>query len=451
MEAEIKRGEAGWRDAWRWLWLLVLVALVLGGCQKRPRVEVISPKRGEIRESFSEPARTRLERTWLVSMPIGGRIGRIDLEPGDHVTTGQTLAEFDVLPLKTAANEARAAVEQLQAELRLNAYDALEQTALVEARAFVEATSQTLKASDAQVAAQDARSRRANLELERIERLSKTQTVAVKELDDARLAAETALIDLRRQQFLRAAMTAVMVIAQLGPEYIEKWLVRKHLQRDSLTAQLAQARERVARAEHDLQLARLESPIAGVVLERREQGDGTLPVGQALLLLGNLEFLEAVADVLTQDALRLTTGSLVELEAAARRPAIRGHVKRIEPQGFTKLSSLGVEQQRVHVLIALDEHPADLGVGYRLDARFYTATRAGALIVPRFSVLQAPDQSFYVFKVSGGVLKHQPVEIGLRNDLQMEVVRGLSEADTLVAAPDTTLSGGEEVQAVRQQ
>jgi HlyD family secretion protein len=261
------------------------------------------------------------------------------------------------------------------------------------------------------------------------------------------------------------------------------------LEREALVHQVAQAKAKLARAQHDLELADIRSPIDGVVLERYEQGDRTLPAGEKLLLVGNLDELEAVADVLTQDALRIGVGSEVSISpytAALGLEPIPGRVKRIEPQGFTKTSSLGVEQQRVVVIITIgSEETRDegrgtrgegrgardaggfprppslvprppLGVGYRMQARFFTGSKTDALIVPRFSVLQAApstklravsmvesaDRSFYVFKVVDGRLKRQAVRIGIRSDLELEVTEGLSPDDAIVAEPDTTMKDG---------
>jgi multidrug efflux pump subunit AcrA (membrane-fusion protein) len=91
-----------------------------------------------------------------------------------------------------------------------------------------------------------------------------------------------------------------------------------------------------------------------------------------------------------------------------------------------------------------------LGVGYRLQARFFTGSKADALIVPRFSVMQAPDRSFYVFKVVDGRLEKQPVTIGLRSDLDLEVVKGLSEHDLIVAQPDAAMKEGMNVKIMSE-
>jgi len=419
--------------------LAVLGALLAGCGGAGTKVEVTAPSRGEIQESFAEPARTRLAKKYPITMPVSGRIARIDLEPGDEVKVGAALVEFDRLPLERGAAEARAAVAELEARIAVQDDERVEEISLTTAKSTAEAAAEALKVAIAQIAASNARLERAMKELARMEKLAKTQTVSQSALDDARLNVETLQSELKQYESLRDQAKANLAAVGLGPTSIERQLERKRLGREVLEHQLEQTRARLARAEHDLQLADIRAPIDGLVLEKYQEGDSALLAGQPLLLLGNMAELEVIADVLTQDALSLGPGSPVILEPAAGRERIPGKVDRIEPAGFTKLSSLGVEQQRVNVIVSFAGSHEDLGVGYRLQARFITGSKSDALIVPRFSVMQAPDRSFYVFKVVRGKLVHQPVTIGLRGDLEMEVTDGLSETDVIVAVPDTKM------------
>ena len=152
-----------------------------------------------------------------------------------------------------------------------------------------------------------------------------------------------------------------------------------------------------------------------------------------------------VAEVLTQDALRLTIDTEVHLTATGLGESLDGRVKRVEPAGFTKLSSLGVEQQRVQVIVTPARRPPSLGVGYRLQARFFTGRKPDALIVPRFSVLQGVNGEHYVFKVVDDELVRQAVKVGLRNDLDFEILDGLSPEERIVATPDTEMREGDPV------
>ena len=431
--------------------VVVLFFLIfLNACNKPREIETAKPYSGEIRESFSEPAKTRLAKTWPITMPIDGRIERIELEPGDAVKAQQELVKFDALSLNQSVVEARASVKEFEENIKVQENEALENTAKIDALQSIKAAQESLKAAAAQVEAEQKRSVRANKELVRIEKLFNERAVPEGSLDDARLHAETSLIELRKQEFYLTAFRFVLVAIKLGPQAIDDWLGRKAMQKQVYVQQLAQAQARLARAEHDLRLARIHSPIEGVVLERFEQGDSTLSAGQRLLLLGSLDELEVIADVLTQDAMRLQPGSRVILKPASRLEPLEGRVKKIEPAGFTKLSSLGVEQQRVNVIVWIAKRPKNLGVGYRVQARFITGEKKQALIVPRTAVMQAPDGSYYVFKVTGGTLSKAVVEIGLRSDLELEITRGLSEADAIVAVPDTTLKEGEAVEAVSE-
>lgn len=434
----------GIRSGWRFMLSVVLI-IAVSGCSGT-EVKVISPVKGAIDESFTEPARTRLEKTYPITMPVSGRIFRIELEPGDPVEKGGILVEYDGAPLEKAVEEAEAVVCSLEAEIGVKDDNSIENTARIEALAAIQAAEEALKAADEQVAAEKARANRAEKEFHRMTALKKQQAIPQSQMDDTILQAETSNIEWKRQKFYRAALKAIMVAIRLGPRYIDTYLGRKTLERKVLVHKLEEAKAVLARAEHDLRLASVVSPIDGVVLKRMQQGDSTLPAGQELLLLGDLRDMEVVADVMTQDALKLRDGGKVSLHPAMGRKDIPGRVKRIEPAGFTKLSSLGVEQQRVNVIVSFTGDHSGLGVGYRLQARFFTGSKSNALKVPRYSVMQAPDRSFYVLKVLDGKLKKQPVQIGLRSDLELEIIQGLTEKDVIVARPDADLKEGAKVE-----
>ena len=256
--------------------LFLPIAVLLAGCSAGMELETITPRRGEIREYFDEPARTRIAREYLIAMPLDGRIGRIELEPGDAVSKGQQLIPFDRLPAEEMVREAQSALAELEQQLVLNAYDEIEKSMRIELEATVQAARDVLRATDAQVEASGARARRAEKEHARIASLAEKGSVSHQQLDDAALLAETAVIDLREQEMMRAAFHTLFTAIKLGPEYIDEWLGRKRIESKVVGQQLSQARARLARAEHDLALSQILSPIDGVVLERFEQGGRTI-------------------------------------------------------------------------------------------------------------------------------------------------------------------------------
>ncbi len=425
--------------------LALSLASLLIACEQVQEIKLISPQQGEIQAFFTEPARTRLTQSWPVRMPVSGNIKHISHQPGDQVTIGQHLVEIDQLPFQESVTEAKAIVAELEQQLHINAFDNIEKTIHTETLATIDAARDALQASKAKIESQTIRRRQARKDLQRDLELSRENSISQQQLDNSRLLAETADIDLKREAFTHEAMNTLFTAVKLGPQYVEQWLARKKLQREVIVQQLEQARSRLALAKYQLQLARITAPITGIVLKRHEQGNGFFTAGHPLLLLGNRNDLEVISEVLTEDAMRLTPGLPVELTAYKQKEILTGTVKRIEPAGFSKRSSLGVEQQKVNVIISLQNPPQNLGIGYRLQARFIINRQRKALIIPRFSVLQNEDDEYYVFKLKSGKLFQQKVSIGISNDRQIEILSGLEPIDRIVATPDATLSKGQRI------
>lgn len=423
------------------------LAISLGGCGGQ-EVEVTPPRRAEIVESFTEPAETRHRRTRTVHAPLDGRIGRIDLEPGDPVEEGQALVEFDATPYGLAVEEAEAAVEQFKAQLRVHDSDAIENSLLASAEAIVEAARDTVAAAQAETEAERARFEYAAKQLERTKQTVGVGAVTETDLDDAQLLHDTARIALGRQQFMEKALEAFLAATELGPATIRQYLDRKQLERNVIERQLANAEARLSIARHDMGLAEVVAPAGGVVLRRFTRGEGVFSAGTPLVEIGAPEHLEAKAEVLTGDALLLEPGGEVELDPGRGLNALRGRIERIEPAAFTKRSALGVEQQRVNVVIEFVDPPERLGVGYRVHARFVLARTEDALVAPRFSVLEAPDGERYVFKVVDGRLVRQGVKVGLEGELEVEIVDGVTEEDMIARTPDVDMEDGARVRPV---
>jgi HlyD family secretion protein len=428
--------------------LILLLAAALQGCRGEIEVETVKPRCESIEESFTDPARTRLKHTYLITMPLTARIARIDLEPGDRVKKSQRLAETDVVPFEQAVVESRASVAALEAKMAVTDDNRLENSALEELNSTLDAMDELVKAAALQVSAEEARFGHAQKELQRMESLTETQAVSESQVDDAQLHAETSLIDFRKEQFNLAATRAIHAATAVWPRAVQEYMDREQLEKRITQHELTEAKSRLARFEHDLGLTSLLSPIDGVVLERYEQGDGLLAAGTPLMLLGDLNEIEVVADILTQNATRIDPGSPVLFTATGDAGMLRGKVKGVEPSGFTKLSSLGVEQQRVNVIISLEKRPEKLGVGFRLQARFVSGIKEDALVVDRESVLQDTDRSYFVWKIENNVLSKQPVKLGLRSDRRLEITQGLTEEDSLVKQPTALLSAGMRVKTI---
>ncbi len=419
---------------------VLVVVLFLQGCGTED-CDTITAGRRTMVEDLVERGRTRLSKTYPVAMPVSGEIGRIDLEPGDEVKKGRQLAAFDLLPFEKRLLEAEAKVAEMKAVLKVHRNDALENTMLEEMHKAVAAAEDALNASDAELEVFEACLARTKKELQRIRALSETDVVDERALDDAVLAHETAQLGLKRERFNRAAFNTIVSAVRLGPELVNEYIERKHMERDQLENRLRQAEAALELARHARGKAVVRSPIDGVVLERYELGSRWLPEGALLLRLGRPADLEVVVDVLTGDALRIKAEMKAEIIAGKGEVKGAASVQRIEPAGFTKYSALGVEQQRVNVILDLDEALVSrLGAEYRLEVRFLLERKENALVVPRYSVLQAPDETYYVIVMQDGDLYRRDVMIGLRNDREFEILDGLAGSETIVAVPDAGLT-----------
>ena len=165
--------------------------------------------------------------------------------------------------------------------------------------------------------------------------------------------------------------------------------------------------------------------------------------------------MEVEADVLTQDATAITVGSAVDIEGSAiGAEPIRGTVARIFPQGFMKVSSLGVEQQRVRVIIKFDADDLNrlraqgskLGVDYRVRVKIYTAEKTDALTVDRSAVFRGPTGDWEAFVIRKGRARKVRLEVGLSNDFKVEILSGLEDGDWVIPAPDSSITDGRRVE-----
>ena len=203
----------------------------------------------------------------------------------------------------------------------------------------------------------------------------------------------------------------------------------------------------------------MTSPVDGIVLERAVTVEQFISAGTLLLKIGRLADLEIETDILSQDVVHVRPGDRVEIYGPAVGRAVghgvRGTVARVFPAGFTKVSSLGVEQQRVKVIVTfepdeLEKLLADrhLGVDYRVRTRIFAAHQSDALIVPRSALFRGPDNGWQVFVVRNGRAILQTIEVGLNNDEAAAITSGLSDGEPVILAPEHSLISGTRVQPI---
>jgi HlyD family secretion protein len=382
----------------------VLLALALLAWAFAPRplaVEVGVADRGLFETLIVEEGRTRLRQTYTVSAPLTGRLARITLEPGDAVavdapvaTLTPTLApmlderterELAARVQAAQANVQRAASQAEAARVALTqAGSAMRRSALLVEKGFVS----PIQAESDQLA---------------VEAAQKALDAAV----EGRKVAEFELA---------VARSAVAAVGGPGGGVARRFDV--------------------------------QAPVAGRVLRVLQPSEGVVALGTPLLEIGDTAQMEVVAELLTADALQARPGSAVRIEDWGGDGGLEGRVRAVEPAAFTKVSALGVEEQRVLVHIEITSDPARwqaLGDAFRVGVRIVTESVADALRVPVSAVFPRPEGGHGVFVIDGGRARVVPVTLGGRNGEHAWVRDGLTAGDTVIVYPPAAVADGVKV------
>ncbi|HSB35015.1 MAG TPA: efflux RND transporter periplasmic adaptor subunit [Nitrospirota bacterium] len=386
-------------------WILVfafLAAIVLAiGYAFLPGpvpVEVVKASRGRLIVTVREEGKTRVVDRFTVSSPLAGIARRVALEVGDRVSKGQSLVDIDPAPPPFLDLRRKEAAE-----------------------AKVRAAQASLESAGEQERVAAAKEEYARSTFERTAKLHESGF----ESRDALEAAETGARQARAE--LGSSKSAVSVARS------ELEAARAELL--SATAKEApKTRERVA----------VRSPVEGSVLAVHHKSEGAVREGEALVTIGDPRSLEVEVDVLSTDAVRIRPGSRVLFTRWGGEPALEGKVRSVEPAGFTKVSALGVEEQRVLVIadiVSPREAWARLGDGYRLEADFVLWEGEGILQVPSAALFRH-GEGWAVFAADGGRAKLRPVQTGQRSGQSAQVLSGLSEGAPVIVHPSEQVRDG---------
>jgi len=375
----------------------VALLLVIALWPSSVGVDVATAKRGSMRVTVDEEGETRVHDRFVVSAPVAGEVLRIELEPGDPVRRGETvLATFQP-----------AAPNPLDVRSR------------AEAEAGVAAARAALGSARAERERAEAALRLARSELGRSRELAEQKIVSRQDLESKETEARGAEEAMRAAEFGVASAMHQLEMAQ---------------------ARLLQATGggRGSRA------IEIHSPIDGVVFKRYRESEAVVPAGEPLLELGDPHHLEIVSDLLSTDAVKVTPGDPVLIDQWGGDRTLRGRVRLVEPSGFMKISALGVEEQRVNVIVAFEDPEeawAALGDGYRVEVRVVIWEGQDVLQVPTSSLFRRGER-WAVFAVDSGRARVRTVGIGQRNGLSAQVLSGLEDGDTVVVHPSDSLEDG---------
>ncbi|MCY4596640.1 MAG: HlyD family efflux transporter periplasmic adaptor subunit [Bryobacterales bacterium] len=357
--------------------------------------------RGRLIVTLDEEGETRVRDRYVVSAPLLGKVLRIELEPGDRVQAGSTvLARF----------------QPTDPEF-------LDERALAEAEANVKTSEAAVNRTRVDLSRALAEEEHATSELRRYQRLHQDGLLADDRMEAVRLRKQTA------DETVRAAESSIAV-AQAELERSRTALIR------------------VDAARHEQRAIDLKSPINGVVLRRLRESTSVVPAGEPLLEIADPEKLEIVSDMLSTDAVRIRPGHQVLIEQWGGDRTLTGRVRKVEPFGFTKISALGVEEQRVNVIVDFEdvrEAWEALGDGYRVEIRVVIWEEDDVLKIPSSSLFRHGEKWAVYTVDSLSLATLQEVEVGQRNAREAQVLKGLAEGDQVIAYPNDQIEAGVEV------
>lgn len=389
----VKRGFYG-------LFATAIVAAIAAAWIPRPlAVEAASVVSGSLRVTVDEDGQARIKDRYVVSAPIAGSLARIGLDPGDRVKQGDILARLEPIA-----------------------------PALLDARGRATATAKLAQAVSAQ-------------------RQSRIQSEQGKTTADY-ASGEAAR---SRQLFERGAGSR----AQLDQAELSERRANQEYTSLRFAARVADFEVEMSRAALDhlpgsrggtAQLT-IPSPITGKVLKILHKSEGVVQPGAPLFEVGDPLALEVVIDVLTSDAARIRPGANVVLDGWGGT-ALAGRVRRMEPSAFTRMSALGVEEQRVNLLVDLlspQEHWRELGDGYRVEA--HVVVWEGTVLKAPASALFRQEAGWALFRIDAGVARLTPITIGQRTAHEVEVLTGLSLGQKLIVYPSDHVKDGIKVVA----
>jgi HlyD family secretion protein len=379
--------------------LIVVFLMIYGFLPRTLAVDIASVTRGPLQVTIEEEGRTRLKERFTLSAPTAGYMRRVHVKVGDSVTKGQVVAVLE--PLRSQALDPRSR--------------ATAQTAVASAEAALKAASEREKVARADAVYLEQR-------LERLKALYEKGSIARDQFDQISAEAQKA----------RALQLSVKAeVSMAGSE----------LERAKITLQNFSAVSR------DVNTLTVASPLSGTVFRVYRESEGAVNIGEPLMDIGNLRDLEVRVEVLSSDAVKIKPGTDIIFKRWGKDEPLQGKVRLVEPAGFTKISSLGVEEQRVLVIADITSPPelwSVLGDGFRMEAHFIVWEGNNVLQIP-VSALFRSDRDWAVFVEERGKARKRIVEIGQRNGMAAEIISGLKENEKILAYPDDSISEGTKI------
>jgi HlyD family secretion protein len=410
------------------------------------QVSVGTVERGTLQVTVDAEGKTRVRDRFTIAAPVNGHLERIQLHEGDPVQPGTLVARIEPLPLTADVDAALAQLAEWKAQRSGVATQRPKSEALEQANTRIQKAIADQKQAEARVAAARAALEQASRDRQRAQQLEATGAISrqdresaelneitkAKELDAASLSAKATASEV---EVAKAAL-AVLKKEQTDPDYLLK----------VYDARIASTEAELAKLRDDANRTDIRSPVKGRVLRILQKSAQYITNGTPLLELGDVSKLELVIDVLSTDAEQIKPGVPILLEQR-NAPSLRARVRLVEPAAFTKVSALGIEEQRVNVIGDFVDVAGSLGDAYRVETKTVVWEGKEVLKIP-LSALSRCDQGSCVFVVKDQRAQRRTVSVGHRSNFEAEIQTGLAAGEVIILHPNEQIDEGKRVRQV---
>lgn len=382
---------------WSAIGLMVVLGALWAFWPRPLLVDLVELRHGPLEVAISEEGEARVHDLYVVSAPAMGYLQRIDIEPGDCAFAGET----------------RLAV------IHSSAAPALDARTVAQLRAAAASARAALRMADADVRRGRTELNRATSDFERVSVLAASGTASSQALENSE--AEV------------AALEAALVAANAAREFARHEVTRA----DAALIPTSQP-------EIDNAMG-IVAPVSGIVLRVLRDSEGPVAAGEPILEIGRSDDIEIMVDLLSEDAVAVGVGDRVRVRGWGG-PELWGRVRVVEPYAFTKVSALGIEEQRANVAIDLNSDAPGLGHGYRVRTDIVVWQSDRVLRVPMTALFKSNNQ-WSVYKVGSGRARLTSIEVGHMNGRAAEVLSGLDAGDMVVEHPSSQITDGVRVRS----
>ncbi|MBZ5521526.1 MAG: HlyD family efflux transporter periplasmic adaptor subunit [Acidobacteriia bacterium] len=373
--------------------LFIIAGVLLAFRPKPALVETAAITSGALQETVDEEGKTHMHDHFVLAATVAGKLRRVELHAGDPVRAGQVVTWIDPAPIEPR------------------------QTAVLQAR--LDAARASQREADALVGRAKAENDQANIDLERTRKLFEQGISSKESLDHA-----TSLSASNAEQ-LQAARSRSQSAA--------------HQVEEALAALVTQTGDRATRP------VAITSPASGRILRLIEQSERVVTQGAPLVEIGYTPRLEVVADFLTRDAVKVNPGMDAIIDDWGGDHPLRARVRMVEPGAFTKISALGVEEQRANIILDFLDGSDNLADAYRVEVKIIIWQSEKILKVPSSAVFRS-GEDWAAFTVVNGVARRTVVKLGHRGAFEIEVLQGLNAGDSVIVHPSSEIKDSVRVQ-----